>query len=254
MHSATMRFEYPFNERVRTVLRLESLLDRIHLLAQQSDSRMHQIALSSLFDMLDITDRADIKSAISQDLTRQRQTLAGYADHPTANVQAIEQIMLSIDDALEALNNLGRIGQAIRDNDWLVAIRGRLSIAGAAAQIDSPSLLAWQQRTEVQRRADLKQWLTSVEPLRCAIQLTLQLLRQSGEAASGSAAAGSYQRSLEGKSYHILQVWVDQEQGVYPEMSGNKHMMWVRFSRLDENLKIHSANQDVNFKYALCGL
>jgi cell division protein ZapD len=249
-----MRFEYPFNERVRTVLRLESLLDRIHLLAQQSDSRMHQIALNSLFDMLDITDRSDVKSAISQDLTRQRQTIASYADHPTASIQAIEKTLESIDQALEALNNLGRIGQAVRDNDWLVAIRGRLSIAGAAAQIDSPSLLAWQQRHVSQRHADLNQWLSSVEPLRGAISLTLQLLRQSGESALALATAGSYQRSLEGKSYHILQVWVAQEDGVYPEMSGNKHMMWVRFSRLDENLKIHSANHEVNFKYALCGL
>ena len=254
MSSAVMRFEYPFNERVRTLLRLESLLDRIHLLARQSDSRMHQIAMSSLFELLDITDRADIKSAISQDLMRQRQTIAGYADHPTASVQAIEETVQSIDKALEALNNLGRIGQTIRDNDWLVAIRGRLSIAGAAAQIDSPSLLAWQHRSEVRRHADLDQWLLSIEPLRFAIQLTLLLLRQSGESALALAPAGSYQRSLEGKSYHILQVWVDQTESVYPEMSGNKHMMWVRFSRLDENLKIHSVNQEVNFKYALCGL
>jgi len=249
-----MLFEYPFNERIRTVLRLESLLDRIHLLAQQSDSRMHQIALSSLFDMLDITDRADIKSSISQDLMRQRQTIAGFADHPTASTQAIEKTLQSIDEALEALNNLGRIGQTIRDNDWLVAIRGRLSIAGSAAQIDSPSLLAWQQRNEPQRRANLNQWLLSIEPLRYAINLTLELLRQSGDSAFALATAGSYQRSLEGKSYHILRVWVEQEDGVYPEMSGNKHMMWVRFSRLDENLKIHSANQEVKFKYALCGL
>lgn len=254
MSSAAMRFEYPFNERMRTLLRLESLLDRIYLLAQNSDERMHQMALSSMFELLDITDRADIKSAISQDLTRQRQTVASYADHPTASVQAIEETVRLIDNSLEALNHLGRIGQTIRDNDWLVTIRGRLSIAGLAAQIDSPSLLAWQHRSEVRRHADLNQWLSSIEPLRCAIQLTLLLLRQSGESSLAQASAGSYQRSLEGKSYHMLQVWVDQAESVYPEMSGNKHMMWVRFSRLDENLKIHSVNQEVNFKYALCGL
>jgi cell division protein ZapD len=215
---------------------------------------MHQIALTALFDMLDITDRADIKSALSQDLMRQRLTIAGYADHPTADVDAIERIVSSIDQVLDDLNNLGRIGQSIRDNDWLVAIRGRLSIAGAAAQIDSPSLLAWQQRSEALRHADLSMWLSSVEPLRRAIQLTLQLLRQAGESEAALAHTGSFQRSLDGKSYHILQVWVNKDDDVYPEMSGNKHMMWVRFSRLDANLKIHSVNHDVNFKYALCGL
>jgi cell division protein ZapD len=254
MSSAVMCFECPFNERIRTLLRVESLLGRIHLLAQQSDSRMHQIAMSSLFELLDLTDRADIKSAISQDLMRQRQTITGYADHPIANVQAIEETVQSIDKALEALNHLGRIGHTIRDNDWLVAIRGRLSIAGVTAQIDSPSLLAWQHRSEVRRHADLNHWLSSIEPLRCAVQLTLLLMRQSGESALALASAGSYQRSLEGKSYHILRVWVDQAESVYPEMSGNKHMMWIRFSKLDENLKIHSVNQEVNFKYALCGL
>ena len=249
-----MRFEYPFSERVRTVLRLESLLERMHLLAQHSDPRMHQIALTALFDMLDITDRADIKSALSQDLMRQKLTIAGYMEHPTADVEAIKSILQSIDTVLDDLNSLGRIGQAIRDNDWLVAVRGRLSIAGAAAQIDSASLLAWQHRSDAQRHDDLNKWLSSVEPLRCAIQLTLQLLRQAGESDTALANAGSFQRSLDGKSYHILQVWVNQDDDVYPEMSGNKHMMWVRFSRLDDSLKINSVNHDVNFKYALCGL
>lgn len=249
-----MRFEYPFNERVRNILRLEYLLERMHLLAHQSDPRIHQLALGTLFDVLEITDRADVKSALSQDLMRQRQALSVFAQHPQANNATIEQLMNEIDRNLDAVNNLGRIGQSIRDNDWLVAIRGRLSVAGGAAQIDSPSLLAWQKRPESQRYGDLQDMMASVEPLRSAINLTLRLLRQSSEPEQALAQSGAFQRSLEGKACHMMQVWIDADQHVYPEMSGNKYMIWVRFSRLDENLKTHTANQDVPFKYALCGL
>lgn len=249
-----MRFEYPFNERVRNTLRLEFLLERMHLLAKQPDARMHQLALSGLFDVLDITERADVKSTLTQDLMRQRQTIVGYADHPHVNPHTFQKTLQDIDQCLENLNNLGRIGQAVRDNEWLVGIRGRLTVAGGAAHIDSPSLLAWQQRSESQRQADLSKWMLTVQPLRDAINMTLGLLRQSCEPEQAVAKAGSFQRSLEGKSFHILQVWVDVKQNIYPEMSGNKYMMWIRFSELDQHLKTHSVSQDVSFKYALCGL
>ena len=54
-------YEYPFNERIRAYLRLEYLFDRLFFFAREGDSRQHQVAVTSLFDLLDVCERTDVK-------------------------------------------------------------------------------------------------------------------------------------------------------------------------------------------------
>jgi len=74
-----MRFEYPFNERVRAWMRLEYLFDRALFFIAQSDPRMHQVAITALFDILDATERTDVKGGVLQDLERQKMNLQCFA-------------------------------------------------------------------------------------------------------------------------------------------------------------------------------
>src|SRR3546814_7794875 len=59
-------YEYPCNERVRALLRVEYLFDRLFFFAEGEDVRHHQIAVSTLFDLLDICDRPDLRGAVLQ--------------------------------------------------------------------------------------------------------------------------------------------------------------------------------------------
>ena len=70
-------YEYPFNERIRAYLRLEFLFDRLFFFAREGDSRLHQVAVTALFDLLDACERTDVKGALLQDLERQRLALVG---------------------------------------------------------------------------------------------------------------------------------------------------------------------------------
>ncbi len=56
--------------------------------------------------------------------------------------------MKSIVPALSALvASQGKTGQQyLRDNEWLMSIRGRTIIPGGACEFDLPSYYAWQQR------------------------------------------------------------------------------------------------------------
>ena len=65
-------YEYPFNELVRSLLRLEYLFDRFNYYVEKDDARdMHQ-AISIIFDLGEITARADLKSSLMKELDRQR--------------------------------------------------------------------------------------------------------------------------------------------------------------------------------------
>ena len=86
-------FEYPFNERIRALLRLESLFDRMLFFAGLSDARQHQVALSALFDLMDATERTDIKGSVLQDLERQRMVLVGLKDHPGVDTKTLKSML-----------------------------------------------------------------------------------------------------------------------------------------------------------------
>jgi cell division FtsZ-interacting protein ZapD len=46
----------------------------------------------------------------------------------------------------------------VRDNEWLMSIRGRTIIPGGACEFDLPSYYAWQKRPAEQRYADIMGW------------------------------------------------------------------------------------------------
>lgn len=249
-----MRFEYPFNERVRAWMRLEYLLDRLLFFSAPGDPKMHQVAVSTLFDVLDVTERTDVKGGVLQDLDRQRATLTALQDHPGVDAKALKSVVEEIDQAQAGMSGQGRTGQALRENDWLTSLRGRMAVPGGGTQVDMPSFHAWQCRDEVRRCQDLQRWIAPLAPLHYGIGLVMRLLRGSGETEEVMAVNGAFQKMLGGKSHHLLRVWLDSDLGVFPEMSANKYMVWVRFSEQDGEIKPQPAQKDVPFRYALCSL
>ncbi|QYJ22115.1 cell division protein ZapD [Achromobacter sp. ES-001] len=245
-------YEYPFNERIRAYLRLEYLFDRLFFFAQAGDSRQHQIAVTSLFDLLDACERTDVKGAVLQDLERQRMALVGLRDHPGVAQDALEAMLRELEKVATALAAPGKTGQSLRENEWLTSLRGRLSVPGSATQVDMPSYFAWQNKSEAARLADLQAWISPFLALYDGLTLALRLLRESGRKTDIVAEQGAYQQMLGGKQFHLLRVWVDPEQGVFPEISANKYMIWIRFSTQDGEFKPQQVARDVAFQMTLC--
>jgi cell division protein ZapD len=146
----------------------------------------------------------------------------------------------------------GKTGQNVRDNEWLMSIRGRTIIPGGACEFDLPSYYAWQKRPPEQRFADIMNWFAPLAPLFDALALVLRLLRDSGASVKLVAGAGSYQQMLQGKVYQMLRLTLDETLGAIPEISANKYMLWVRFTTQGGDLKPKPLEEDVPFELTLC--
>ncbi|MBP6019539.1 MAG: cell division protein ZapD [Burkholderiaceae bacterium] len=247
-------YEYPCNERVRSLLRVEFLFDRLFYFARGSDTYHHQICISTLFDLLDICDRTDMRGAVLQDLERQRLALNALRRHPGVDGDTLDAMLAELQAASAALGALGRIGQGLRDSEWLVSLRGRLSVPGGSSQVDMPSYFSWQLKPLDVRQHDISQWVQPFLPLYNGIALVLRMLRDAGDVVDLVARAGAYQEMVGGKVYQLLRVWVDQTLHVFPEMSANKYVIWVRFSTQDNELKPQAATGDIAFKLARCNV
>ena len=246
-------YEYPFNERIRTMLRLEDLYEKYDFFLQQEHPLQHHVALSTIFEMLEVASRADLKSDLLQELERQRQSLLGFKAHPNVEVSRLDQILTEIEQTSSLLISMqGRTGQHIRDNEWLMSIRGRTIIPGGACEFDLPSYFAWQQLPAAQRRQDIQGWFTPLAPLFNGIRIVLRLLRETGRATQTIAVAGSFQQMLQGRTYQLLRVQIDPTLGAIPEISANKYVLWIRYTAQGGDLKPKPFESDVPFELTLC--
>ena len=247
-------YEYPFNEGIRTMLRLEHLFDRLGQLVARDAPVDHHFALATIFEIMDVASRADLKSDLLKELERHRGQLHAYRGHPNISEVALEGTIDRIDHAFNGLNQLpGKAGQVLTSNDWLMSIRSRISIPGGTCEFDLPAYYAWQQQAPEKRRADLQGWMVTLMPLAEALQVLLGLLRDSGAPQRLVAPGGQYQQSLAaGRVYQLMRVRIAADSGLVPEISGHRLMVSVRFMRPDLEGRLRNAAVDTAFDLALC--
>ena len=251
---ASVLYEYPFNESIRTMLRLEHLFDRLDTLVRRDAPVDHHFALATLFEIMDVAARADLKSDLLKELERHRSQFQSYRGNPQISEAALDDAIGRIDEAFDGLNQFaGKAGQALTANEWLMSIRSRISIPGGTCEFDLPAYFAWQQHPPARRREDLLRWLAGVLPLARALSVLLGLLRDSGAPQRVAAAGGQYQQGLPpGRVYHLLRVQFDPGTDLVPEITGHRLMVSVRFMRADAEGRLRPASDDVAFNLTLC--
>ncbi len=250
-----IRYESPFNESIRTMLRLEHLFDRLGCLMARDETVDHHYALATLFEIMDVSARADLKSDVLRDLERQRNQYKSYRGNPGISEERLNTVVERIDHAFNNLNtHSGKAGHELNSNEWLMSIRSRISIPAGTCEFDLPSYHAWQKFDPSRRRKDLTHWVSTLMPLAESLKLLLNLLRESGVTQKVAALGGHYQQSLPaGRMYHLIRVRIDPALGLVPEINGHRLMAQVRLMSQDAEGRLRPSNQDATFELTLCG-
>src|SRR5919205_3664586 len=94
---SVIRYEHPLNERIRTLMRLEVLYQRVAQFAQRTSPADHHVALLALFEITDVAARADLKTDLLQELERQRQVLAPLRTNPEIDTDLLASLLDDID-------------------------------------------------------------------------------------------------------------------------------------------------------------
>jgi cell division protein ZapD len=247
-------YEYPFNESVRTMLRLEHLFDRLGQLLPRDAAVDHHFALVTMFEIIEVASRADLKSDLLKELERHKAQLVAYRSNPQVSQAALDGVIARIDNAFSALNQqAGKAGLALASLEFLTSVRSRISIPGGTCEFDLPAYYAWQQHDAASRRADLMGWVGTLEPWAQALQLLLQLVREAGVPHKVVSHGGQFQQSLpQGRSYQLLRLRIDNSDGLVPEITGHRLMVSVRLMRPDAEGRLRPAAVDMPFELTLC--
>lgn len=249
-------YEFPINERIRILLRLEDLYDRVSIFSSREHWLEHHASLLVLFEIMEVASRADLKSDLLQELERQRQALEGLRDNPQISEQALDMVLADIEHThSRLLDTTGKFAQHLRENEWLMAIKQRSTIPGGVCEFDLPSYHYWQQQPVERRQQDIHQWLRPMLPIKEGAEIVLRLLRNSAKICHYTAKAGAFQQMSGGKTVQLLKISVPSDLPYVPELSANKYAINIRFvSPASNSARPKACEQDVDFVLAYCNL
>jgi len=248
-------YEYPLSERTRTLLRLEDLYERAQYFTAKTAPQEHHVALLCLFEILEVAGRADLKSDLLQELERQKHSLEALRDNPEISQEALDRILWDIDRATSKLFQMsGKIGQELRENEWLMSIRQRSSIPGGLCEFDLPSYHYWLHQGSDQRRHDIEYWLAPFVSIHDGSAIVLRLLRESGKVTLQTAVQGVYQQMMAGRVAQMLRIRLRPEYHCVPEISANKYALNIRFTTQEGAQRPKLVESDVEFDLTFCNL
>ena len=247
-------YEYPFNESIRTQLRLERLFVRWALLNQRDHPVDHHFALATLFEIMDVAGQVDVRADLLKALQRHHATFLSYQGNPQVSQSTLAQVLERLHNVLRALEKTsGKTGAILMSNDWLMEIRQQLLIPGGSCEFDLPAYHAWQHNPPERRRNDLLQWAESLQPLADALNVALGLLRDTGTWRSAHSQGGQFQQNLPaGRPHQLLRLRLDSNQEIVPELKGHPLMVSVRLMHVDTDGRLRPYAGDANFEVALC--
>lgn len=250
-----IRYEHPLNERIRTLLRLEDLFKKIDFFSVKDSPFDHHCALMTLFEILDIINRADIKSDLLQELERQKQILETLRENPDISESALDNVLDNIQTTFRSMLKIsGKAGGHLLDNEWLMSIKQRTSLLGGICQFDLPSYQYWLNLDPVQRRKDFNEWLAPLLPIRNAFDIVLYLLRSSGKTTQNIAHQGIFQQPGSEYIAHMLCISINEDIPCVPEISANKYALNIRFVPSQSGQRTKVYEKDVAFDLTFCNL
>src|SRR5215204_4157575 len=123
----SLLYEQPLNELIRLCLRFESLFKQIDYYLQCEGRYDSKNALVAILEILNIADRADLKSSISKEFSRHLTNFHRLKPLPNIDQQQLNTILDELTTAVGELNGLqGKLGQKLRENEFLMSVRLQL--------------------------------------------------------------------------------------------------------------------------------
>lgn len=238
------------------MMRLEDLFQRARYFSAKTEPNDHHAALNAMFEIAEIASRADLKSDLLQELERQRQLLSALRENPQVATETLDEFLSDIVTAATDLHaQSGRIGQHLRDNEWLMIIKQRMGIPGGVCEFDLPSYHFWLNLEGQARQRDLQAWLAPFLPIDEALGIVLRVLRDSGRSSRQVAYNGLFQLMLTAsKVAQLLRIIVARDLPYVPEISANRYALNIRFVGFDISDRPRQIEQDVEFDLTFCNL
>jgi cell division protein ZapD len=247
-------FEQPLSELCRLNLRLEYLFNKIDENSQLDSIWQTRTCLEALAHIIQLLDRPDIKSKFSQEIQIQINSLEKLSNQPNINTQKLATTLSDLTQLFQLFTQVNsKIGQELRNNEFLNNLRRHLLCPGGEATFELPAYHYWLSESPTRQRAQLQEWLKPLNQLQKAVTLLLMLIRNKGTTKTVTANGGFHQEMLEPNSaIKLLKIEVDIGKHVYPIVSSGKHRLNIRWYESEHTQSEEQVHADIPFTLTCC--
>jgi cell division protein ZapD len=252
MSTKTIIYEQPLNELIRVCLRLEHLFKQLDVFLQNPNTDIQiQTIIRLTMDILNTLDRPDLKSKLSKEFNRHVTTFLRLKKNPGIDKNKLADTLKELQRLKNYfINTQGKIAQPLRTNEFLTNIRHSLLSPGGDSCIDAPGYFYWLNLPIKTRQKQICVWLSEFQEIRSAIELLLQIVRNSSEPQELIAEKGFYYETLSSKSpCQLIRVAIPKKTKLFPEISVSRYRINVRF--IVPCTESHPKQTDKNIKFQL---
>lgn len=234
-------FDYPLNEKARNYLRFEFLFTEVKKSVNFSSSTDATPFFKSLFDLIELTERTDIRQDLVKDLRLQLEQLKMWLKYDQVDQGAILSMIDEVEILVGGVMSMPKVSRYFKSNRFLSSLKQRFCIPSGTCNFDLPQYHFWLNNDDAKQQADAKLWFSQFKCLEDALGLFLKLKRSQSKQVSQVAESGFYQGDIENADFITLKIAKDLS--VYPMISGHKNRYSVRFmsanfeNRLSQNIE-----------------
>lgn len=247
MHTHIL-FEHPLNEKMRTWLRIEFLIQQLNTNLPVRDYASALHFFRNIGDLLDVFERGEVRTDLLKELERQQRKLQQWAEVPGVDQSRIDSLRQQLKASSTILMTAPRVGQVLREDRLIGLVRQRLSIPGGCCSFDLPTLHIWLHSPQSHRDAQVDYWLDSLQPMNQALTLILDLIRNAVPFRKQTSLNGFYQDN--GEDADLLRLHLALDQQLFPQISGHKSRFAIRFLPLDSENGV--VPERLDFELACC--
>lgn len=256
--TTTITYEQPLNETMRLCLRVEHLFSNLKEHAHASTITDRQLALQAIAKLINVIDRPDIKSKLTQCLTQQHTALEQMTRSPQVDLGKLQPLLNDAQHFSTLLHKTHqRIGDTLKSNAFLNHVRAHLNNPAGAAHFSSPQYALWLHSPQQQCANNIQQWLAEMGPLNSIVQLILHITRLSASTQTLVAQDGFYHQPLDASQpASLLRLSLPVRLHIYPEISVGKHHLSIRFMQPDNQSSghAHQLTETMQFTLSCCKL
>lgn len=240
-------FEYPLNEKNRCYLRFEFLFTQIKNSINFAEENDSIVFFKALFELLELSERSDIRHDLIKDLELLSEEMSGWLDHAQVDQNAVRELMAEIQQLCDKLASMPKQVHFFKKNRFLTSLKQRFTIPSGCCNFDLPQFHFWSSGDLSKRQQDSHKWFSHFSVLEKSLTLFLKIRRSQGINSQQVAQNGFYQGEADNSGF--VSIKVEKEQAVYPMLSGHKNRFSIRFISVDE-----PSNTTVNipFQQTIC--
>jgi cell division FtsZ-interacting protein ZapD len=229
-------YEKPLNETMRLLLRLDALFTRYEALKAGKYAITLDEQLGILMRLIAVTDRADLKSKLTQLVHQLIHRLQQWQKHKEANQEPITEALKQSQECLTYFDQTrDKIGHHLREQFFIKQLLPQFNHPGGLTDFTLPIYALWQRQIFEQKCHDIHDWMKEFQTLQTCIELLLKFIRQNSDCQTVWVANGFYQQPMDAKkNIQLFQVKVPTAFNVYPNVSVGRHHVSIHFHHVPQ--------------------